>query len=296
MRIKIGHASIDEKGKIKGGCAGDQTGKEVCIRTWYSRPWAFVLRCKDPAKAEKMAAACEKGCSNDKIGYDQNQRNTLHTQAKKTGFDLSKITEACETDCSAFMTVCAQAAGIPVPYNGTNAPTTSTMKSAFTKTGEFDVLTDSRYLTSDTCLKRGDILVKPGSHTVMALENGSSASFQTPSAPTSASPSPAYTKTQFIKEVQAATGAKTDGIAGPETLSKTVTVSSEKNSRHAVVKPVQKYLYALGYTSVGTADGIAGSKFTTAVDSYQKTVLNYNHPDGEITARGNMWKSLLGLH
>ena len=30
--IKIGHASIDENGKITGGKAGDQTGKEVCIR------------------------------------------------------------------------------------------------------------------------------------------------------------------------------------------------------------------------------------------------------------------------
>ena len=511
MAILIGHASIDENGNAKGGAAGDQTGKEVCTRTWYSKPWGFVLRCKDSAKAEKMAVACEKGCANDKIGYDQNQRNTLNTQAKAVGYDLAKITVACETDCSAFMTVCTQAAGINVPYNGTNAPTTSTMKTAFTQTGEFEVLTDSKYLTNDTYLKRGDILVKSGSHTVMALQNGSGvnvsntttntststqsnitygmdvSSYQgtidwtkvknsnikfvilrgvlkngtldttfeknysgavnngisvigvyhfsyaldeatakndaanmisklngkkldiyldlewstqrslgkakvtsiakayinkcaslgynchiysnldwyknvydapelknmgckfwiarypsadngtvkdnlrpnvgeyiwqyssngmisgissnvdlniiygkvqetmvTPKSSTTASSSnTTYTKTQFIKDVQSAIDAKVDGIAGSETLSKTITVSKTKNNKHAVVKPIQKYLYILGYTEIGEADGIAGTKFDTAVKAYQKA--HGCVVDGEITAKANTWKSLLGL-
>lgn len=168
----IGHASIDEKNTSKNGKAGDQTGKEVCIRSWYNKSWTYLLRCKDEKLAEIMAQACEKGCNNQNIGYDQNQRNTLRTQAQKVGYDLSKITTPCETDCSAFMTVCAECANIPIPYNGTNAPTTRTMKNAFLQTGVFDVLTDSKYLTSDKYLKRGDILVKEGSHTVMVLGNG----------------------------------------------------------------------------------------------------------------------------
>lgn len=172
MAISIGHASIDENGKTRGGKAGDQTKKEVCTRKWYNKNWDFVLRCKDPFKAEKMAASCEQGCSNDNIGYDQNQRNTLNAQAKKAGYDLSKIAVPCETDCSALMAVCAQAAGINIPYNSGNAPTTSTMKNAFFSTGEFEILTDFKYLISDNYLKRGDILVKSGSHTVMVLENG----------------------------------------------------------------------------------------------------------------------------
>lgn len=60
MSIKIGHSSIDENNKTIGGTAGDQTEKEVCIRSWYSKPWQLVLRCKDSAKAELMASACEK--------------------------------------------------------------------------------------------------------------------------------------------------------------------------------------------------------------------------------------------
>lgn len=284
MSILIGHASIDERGKSKGGVAGDQTGKEVCIRTWYNKDWAYVLRCKDPVKSEKMAVACERGCKNDNIGYDQNQRNTLNTQAKKVGYDLSKITAKCETDCSAFMTVCAQAAGIKIPYNGTNAPTTSTIKTAFMSTGEFELLTDQNYLTSDKYLKRGDILVKPSSHTAMALQNGSL--YKVLNQPAS------YSRIQFIKEVQAAIGAKQDGIAGSETLSKTITVSSLKNKRHAVVRPIQSYLSSQLYP-VGMIDGIAGAKFTAAVKAYQK-----DHgciADGEITAKKNTWKSLLGM-
>lgn len=108
----------------------------------------------------------------------------------------------------------------------------------------------------------------------------------------SSSANEVYTKTQFVKDVQAAIGAKMDGIAGSETLSKTVTVSKTKNNRHAVVKPIQKYLNTLGY-SCGTADGIAGPKFDTAIKAYQKA--NGCITDGEITAKMNTWKSLLGL-
>lgn len=102
-----------------------------------------------------------------------------------------------------------------------------------------------------------------------------------------------YSKTQFIKDVQRATGATVDGIAGPETLSKTVTVSTYKNDKHAVVKFIQKRLYELGYTEVGTADGIAGPKFEAAVIHFQKD--NQCVADGEITARNKTWKKLLGL-
>lgn len=106
-------------------------------------------------------------------------------------------------------------------------------------------------------------------------------------------PTAEYTLTQFIKDVQKATGASVDGIAGPETLSKTVTLSAAKNRKHAAVKPVQKRLYALGYTEVGEADGIAGSKFTQAVKHFQKD--NGCTADGEITAKNKTWRKLLGM-
>lgn len=171
--VKIGHASIDERGKGTGGQAGDQSGREVCIREWYAKGWTVCLRPKTKDIAEKSAKACEKGCANENIGYDMNQRNTAHTQAKKVNYDLSKIKEKCETDCSAFMTLCALSAGVTsLEYTG-NAPTTSTMRRAFTASGAYEALTDSKYLNSDKYLKRGDILVAEGHHTVMVLEDGS---------------------------------------------------------------------------------------------------------------------------
>ena len=101
-----------------------------------------------------------------------------------------------------------------------------------------------------------------------------------------------YTYNQFVKEVQAAIGAKVDGIPGNETLSKTVTVSKNANRTHAVVKPIQRYLNSLGY-NCGSVDGIAEAKFDSAVKVYQKA--NGCVADGIITARNKTWKKLLKL-
>ena len=102
-----------------------------------------------------------------------------------------------------------------------------------------------------------------------------------------------YTEKQFIEDVQRCLGAGVDGIAGPITLSKTITVSASKNRKHPVVKFIQKRLYAMGYTEVGEADGVAGSLFTKAVKRLQKE--KGKAVDGEITAKQTTWKILLGM-
>lgn len=102
-----------------------------------------------------------------------------------------------------------------------------------------------------------------------------------------------YSLKNFIRDVQKAIGANVDGIAGTETLSKTITVSAKINNRHSVVKAIQKRLYVLGYTEIGVADGVAGAKFTSAVKHYQKN--NGCTADGEITAKKMTWKKLLGI-
>ena len=167
MSVKIGHASIDENRKAKGGAAGDQTKKEVYTRAWYSYPWTSVIRPKNSTVAEKIAKAMEQACANDKIGYDQNQRTTLYTQAKAKNWDLSKITTACECDCSSLVAVCVNAAGIAVSkdiYTGNE-------KAALNATGKFDIYTSSQYIAKDSYLKRGDILLGSG-HTAIVLSNG----------------------------------------------------------------------------------------------------------------------------
>lgn len=173
MSVLIGTASKDENGKYIGGKVGDQTKVEVYIRSYYSFGYTTVLRCKDSKLAESIATACEQGCENQNIGYSQSTRNTAYIEAQKVGFNISKIATPCNTDCSAFVTLVCVCGGIDsLKYSG-NAPTTSTMISKFKSTGLFDSLTDSKYLSSDKYLKRGDILVAPGKHTVMVLSNGS---------------------------------------------------------------------------------------------------------------------------
>lgn len=174
MAIKIGHASKDENGKITGGAAGDQTGKEVCSRNWYNMPWTAVIRPKDAAAAEKIAKAMEQACANDNIGYDQGQRTTLYARAKEAGWDLSRITEKCECDCSSLVAVCVNAAGIAVSKD----IYTGNQKTALGNTGSFEVLTASKYIGSSTYLKRGDILLGSG-HTAVVLTDGSAAAIPT---------------------------------------------------------------------------------------------------------------------
>lgn len=169
--MKIGHASMDENRKASGGKAGDQTGKEVCIRSWYQGGWTVLLRAKDRAVGAKIAAACRAACANDKLGYDQSGRNTGLTAAKKASWDFSQITEPAEFDCSSLTAACVQAAGVNV-WDGGNAPTSRTLEKVLTATGAFTALREGKYLTGTDYLQEGDILLKPGSHVVMVLEDG----------------------------------------------------------------------------------------------------------------------------
>ncbi len=265
MAIKIGHASAGSGTgtRVSGDPAGDQTGREVCTRTWYKSPWDTVLRFKDPAKAEKAAKACEAGCANNAIGYDQGNRNDAEAKAKakEVNWDLSKIKTPTEVDCSSFMTLCAQCAGIDVPYVYGNAPYTGNMVQQFTKTGEFEVLTDKKYLDSDAYLKRGDILLNTKSHTAMALENGSQGS------------NASTTKTPENKK---------------SVKSVSITVRQlEKGCEGEDVRALQILLNANG-CNCGDADGDFGSKTDAAVREYQrKKKLTV---DGEVGK--NTWTAL----
>ncbi len=171
MAVRIGHASGDERGKASGGKAGDQTGKELRTQNWYTKGWNVLLRPRSAALAEKSALSCEAACANPNIGYDQGARNTLNARAAEVGYDLARIENGCECDCSSLMHVCAIAGGANLHYES-NGHTTRTMVQAYVASGDYEKLTDRKYLTSDKYLRRGDILVKEGSHTAMVLTDG----------------------------------------------------------------------------------------------------------------------------
>ena len=167
MAVYIGHASIDERGKANSGAAGDQTGKEVYKRTWYSKPWHTVFRAKSPEIAEKIAKAMEQACANNNIGYDQYQRTTLFELAKAKKWNISKVDKKCETDCSALVAVCCNAAGVAVSKDMYTGNESAVLKG----TGKFNSYTDSIYTQSSSYLMRGDILLGNG-HTAVVLTNG----------------------------------------------------------------------------------------------------------------------------
>lgn len=172
MSVLIGHASISEKGTING-VKGDSTKKEVCTRTWYSKPWDFMAIHPDAAVREKHAKAVEAACANNNIGYGQSDRNTLNTLAKAVGYDLSKVGK-CNCDCSSLQNVAAVASGASGVSYESNGWVTSNMKAKLAAAG-YIIITDSTYLTSEAYCVRGAIYVKASSHTVCGLSNGSKA-------------------------------------------------------------------------------------------------------------------------
>ncbi len=283
MSILIGHASIDENGKAQGGTAGDQTGKEVCTRTWYSKPWDFMAIDPTASVREKHASAVEAACANDNVGYDQNQRNTLNTQAAKVSYDLSKIAIPCECDCSSLQNVAAIASGaVSSSSYGSNGWTTSTMKAKL-QTAGYKIITDSTYLASEAYCVRGTIYVKSGSHTVTGLTNGSKyadtlskAGVTTASTSGSSSSTSTGTKltvdgqigTNTVKRLQKVLGTTQDGkIDGQNSSCKkywtsiTSSVCSWTGGTSAVVKALQKKVGA-------TADGLLGKNTAMAVQTY----------------------------
>ena len=170
----ISNSGHDENNAYKGGQAGDQTGTEWQMRSWYSRPWTCVLRYPDQAVALKIALLGIDAALNDRIGYDQGQNRTYLAQLKVVGWEPSRIAVACEADCSAGVCANVTAAGyllgIAALKNHTGTYT-GNMRSALKKAG-FQVLTDSKYLTGGDYLLPGDILLNDNHHTATNVTIG----------------------------------------------------------------------------------------------------------------------------
>jgi LysM repeat protein len=112
----IVHASLNEKGGIYGGKTGDQTGKEICVRSYYDRPWDLVLRYPDPVLADEYTKKAEEIAADPSHGYDQ---------LKRWGPDF---------DCSSLVCYVVESVGIPVRSAG-KSTYTGNMKAGFTKCG-----------------------------------------------------------------------------------------------------------------------------------------------------------------
>ena len=179
--VKIAHASTNENGKISGGKPGDQTGKEVCIRSWYSKPWNVVIRFKNLDMRQKVADCMIRAANNPRVGYDQPDRNSLLRYARKVGYDPYKVTALCGTDCSAVVTVACIYAGVPesaLVVNG-NSATTSTLRNRLEATGKVETFTGKDYTAKTDNLLVGDILLSEGHHVAVVVQTDRGAEMET---------------------------------------------------------------------------------------------------------------------
>ena len=270
----ISNSGGDENGKVSGGKAGDQTGREWQLRAWYNRPWSCVLRYPDAKVREKIAELGKKAAQNDKIGYDQYERDTYWTQLKKAGYDPSKITTACEADCSAGVIANVKAVGYLLGIDklkNLNASYTGNMRSGFKAAG-FTVLTASKYLTGPDYLLPGDILLNDQHHTATNITAGSKSGETSPDVPD--------TDQYIVGSGQVKVKHFLVGAVDPQ------------------VKTIQRILNALGYKGKDgkklTVDGELGSNTSYAIAAFQKTV--GMNPENPGTVATKTWEKLLNAN
>lgn len=281
MAIRIGHASLSENGSINGA-KGDSTKKEVCTRNWYSKPWDYMAIHPDANVREKHAAAVEAACNNDNIGYGQGDRNTAYKEAKAVGYDISKITNKCNCDCSSLQNLAAVASGAKGVTYGSNGWTTSTMKSALKAAG-YKIIQDTTILKNSAYCVRGAIYVKAGSHTICGLDNGAN-----------------YKTTLSKAGVTETAGSKVESStvkieSKPVVAEKTCNVALKtlrEGSVNANVKALQQLLIA-NKCSCGKygADGEFGPDTLTAVIKYQRA----KGLDDDGVVGPATWGKLLGV-
>ena len=175
MTVRIGHASINENNKVTGGKHGDQTKKEVCIRTWYNGNFNVMLVCTDTVIAQKAVEYMTAICEDDDFGYCQNTRTSGYLAIVNA---KGKVASAIPSsfDCSSLVASCYKLAGLNINYNCT----TRTLRKALLATGKFIEYTDKAHLTTSNYAVPGAIYLREGNHVVMSLDYGSNAAKPSP--------------------------------------------------------------------------------------------------------------------
>ena len=309
----ISNCGHDENGKYSGGAAGDQTGAEWEIRTWYNRPWNCVLRHPDRNVGNMLADLARKAAQNNLVGYDQNQRGTYWQHLKASNYDPAQITIKCEADCSSGVAANVKAAGyrlgIKALQNVSADCYTGNLRAALKNAG-FEVLTDSKYLTSDAYLLPGDILLYEGHHTATNLDTGSKAGSSTPSTPVSGD---TYTvrSGDTLSEIAAAWGvsvsdlAAYNGISDPNKINvgqvikkpAADTSTPPASTGNTIVRDGQ--IHANNFSGAGIeTDGIRGANTKKAGIKVLQVALNHDYNAGLAVdgIRGAKTDAALGNH
>ena len=156
-------ASIDERGKISGGKAGDQTGREVRIGNMYNFGQVWTIRAKNNEVAERIAKYARAIAENNNVGYDQGQRDTLYKISNAAGWTSTKVDKKCECDCSQ-LGACAINYALRGAYLKSSIYSGNIVTAA-KATGKFNALT----IGTNFNYKKGDIVVRPGKHVIICI-------------------------------------------------------------------------------------------------------------------------------
>lgn len=177
MAVMCAWASANELGKVNGGKAGDQTGKEVKCGSIYNFGQTRVYRCKNRNKAVRIGAAAKGMATNNNFGYCQNHRTTGYNALKNAGWVVANVKSPVEIDCSE-LAACA----VNVAYGKSMIPSSvysGNIGKALLNTGLFKELKASKYLGKSEYIECGDIIVAPGKHVIVAYTDGSKTSQNT---------------------------------------------------------------------------------------------------------------------
>lgn len=296
--MSISNCGHDERNRYSGGQAGDQTGREWYIRPWWNDSWNVVLRHPDAKTRNLIADMAIKAAQNNLIGYDQGQRLTFWQHLKASNYDPAQITVKCEADCSSGVAAIVKGAGYRLgnkAMQNVNASITTWNERNALNAAGFQVLTDSKYLTSDAYLLAGDILLNESRHTTINVTNGSKSGGSSAAvAPSTSSSSgklsvDGWWGVATTRALQKALGTTVDGIVSGQDADNMASVnrgglvtSSWKVGRggSAMVKALQRKIGV-------SADGYFGKNTCKALQRYLGTT-----QDGIVSAPSSMVKAL----
>lgn len=296
--MSISNCGHDERNKYSGGQDGDQSKTEWYIRTWWNDSWNVVLRHPDAKARNLIADMAIKAAQNDLIGYDQNERLTFWNHLKASNYDPAQITVKCEADCSSGVGAIVKGAGYRLgnkAMQNVNPSITTWNERNALKAAGFQVLTDSKYLTSDAYLLAGDILLNESRHTAINVTNGSksggSSATVSPSTSTSSGKLSVdgYWGVATTKALQKALGTTVDGIVSGQDANDMASVNrgglvsaSWKTGRGGsqMVRALQRKIGV-------SVDGYFGKNTCKALQRYLGTT-----QDGIVSASSSMVKAL----
>lgn len=176
--MTISNCGHDENNKYSGGTAGDQTGTEWYLRSWWNYPWSCVLHHPDANVRSTIAQLAKEAAENNLIGYDQSERLTFWQHLRASNYRPSQITIACEADCSSGVAAIVKATGYLLGntalQNVSESCWTGNLEAALKSAG-FEARRDSKYLNSENYNSAGDIWLNTQNHTCIQVTEGANA-------------------------------------------------------------------------------------------------------------------------